>query len=189
MPKLIATRADVVPQVAEVFRAHGFAGSSLSEITEVTGLGKGSLYNFFPGGKDEMAEAVLENIDGWFHEEIFAPLKAARPLQERLSLMFSNVIDYFASGNRICLVGVFALGGERDKFEDHVRRFFVDWIDALALALEEGRQSEEPRMLAEDVVSSIQGALVLGRGLNDPSRFVTLVNRLEKRLLKDSGLR
>lgn len=189
MPKLIATRAEVVPQVAEVFRAHGFAGASLSQITEATGLGKGSLYNFFPGGKDEMAEAVLDDVERWFQHEIFAPLSSAQPLQERISSMFTNVIDYFASGHRICLVGVFALGVERDKFEDHIRRFFVDWIDALGLALKKSGNAEHPRELAEEVVSSIQGALILVRGLNDPSRFVSIIRRLEDRLLKDSGLR
>lgn len=189
MPKLIATRADVVPLLAEVFRTRGFSGASLSEISEATGLGKGSLYNFFPGGKDEMAQAVLDDVESWFQGEIFAPLRSARPLGERLSLMFSNVIDYFASGHRICLVGVFALGMERDRFEDQIRSFFADWIQALRLALEEGGNSGQPRELAEEVVSGIQGALILGRGLNDPNRFVAILHRLEDRLLKESALR
>jgi hypothetical protein len=41
-------------------------GASLSLISEATGLGKGCLYHFFPGGKEEMADAVLSEIDGWF---------------------------------------------------------------------------------------------------------------------------
>ncbi|MDU6377660.1 MAG: helix-turn-helix domain-containing protein, partial [Bradyrhizobium sp.] len=46
-------RADVIPLIAEVFREFGFEGTSLSRITEKTALGKGSLYHFFPGGKEE----------------------------------------------------------------------------------------------------------------------------------------
>src|SRR3546814_7759749 len=49
----------------------------LSVITAATGLGKGSLYNYFPGGKDEMAAAVLAHVDDWFEREIYAPLRAA----------------------------------------------------------------------------------------------------------------
>ena len=52
-------REDLLPQVAEVFRESGYDGTSISRITEKTGLGKGSLYHFFPGGKAEMAAAVL----------------------------------------------------------------------------------------------------------------------------------
>ena len=52
----------MIPVVAEVFRAHGYEGATLSVITEATGLGKGSLYHFFPGGKEELAAAVLADL-------------------------------------------------------------------------------------------------------------------------------
>jgi hypothetical protein len=29
-------------------------------------LGKGSLYHFFPGGKEDMAKAVLDEVAVWF---------------------------------------------------------------------------------------------------------------------------
>ena len=45
--------------LGEVFRAHGYEGASLTLITQATGLGKGSLYNFFPDGKEQMAAEVL----------------------------------------------------------------------------------------------------------------------------------
>src|SRR3954469_22668198 len=62
MAKTVAERAAVLPVLGEVFREHGFEGASLSLIGERTGLGKGSLYLFFPGGKEEMATAVLAEI-------------------------------------------------------------------------------------------------------------------------------
>ncbi len=75
MSRLIHTREDVLPVLGEVFREHGFEGASLSVITARTGLGKGSLYHFFPGGKEEMGQAVLAHIDGWFETEVYAPLR------------------------------------------------------------------------------------------------------------------
>lgn len=59
MKRVLTERADAVSALAEVFREHGFEGASLSLLSKATGLGKGSLYNFFPGGKEEMMEAVL----------------------------------------------------------------------------------------------------------------------------------
>jgi AcrR family transcriptional regulator len=54
-----------------------------SLITEATGLGKGSLYNLFPGGKEQMANEVLAAIDLWFNEKIYTPLRtAADPAKE-----------------------------------------------------------------------------------------------------------
>ena len=63
MPGTVAERADALPALGEVFREHGFEGASLALIGERTGLGKGSLYHFFPGGKEEMAAAVTETHD------------------------------------------------------------------------------------------------------------------------------
>src|SRR5215216_2499764 len=67
-------RTDLLPLLAEVFRAHGYDGATLALISEATGLGKGSLYHFFPGGKAQMASEVLAEIDSWFERNIFAPL-------------------------------------------------------------------------------------------------------------------
>ena len=75
MVRKIAERGDAIPALAEIFREHGFAGASLSEITKRTGLGKGSLYHFFPNGKEEMAQAVLDDVAGWFETNVFMPLR------------------------------------------------------------------------------------------------------------------
>ena len=53
------TRASIVREAAELFNTHGFAGTSLSDVLAATGLEKGGLYNHFPGGKVELAEAAL----------------------------------------------------------------------------------------------------------------------------------
>src|SRR5476649_1575217 len=78
MARTIAERDDVVPMLAEVFRLHGFEGASLARICEGTGLGKGSIYHFFPGGKEEMADAVLAEIGAWFRDQVYAPLAKPR---------------------------------------------------------------------------------------------------------------
>jgi AcrR family transcriptional regulator len=48
-----------VPSLLDLFRQLGYDGVTLSKISQVTGLGKASLYHHFPGGKDEMVETVL----------------------------------------------------------------------------------------------------------------------------------
>src|SRR5687767_6837809 len=59
MTKPVVDRADLLPLLAEVFRSHGYEGATLALISQATGLGKGSLYHFFPGGKAQMAADVL----------------------------------------------------------------------------------------------------------------------------------
>lgn len=183
MARLVMERADVLPALGEVFREHGFEGASLALITERTGLGKGSLYHFFPGGKEEMASAVLAEIDGWFETHVFRPLREEDP-HGAIAGMLDAVDSYFRSGRRVCLVGLFALGDARERFTERVNGYFFTWRAALADALlRSGRAREEADDLAEEAVAAIQGALVLARALDDPAAFARMTARLKRRLL------
>jgi AcrR family transcriptional regulator len=171
--------------LAEVFREHGYEGASLSLISKATGLGKGSLYHFFPGGKEEMAEAVLSEIDLWFDNHVFAPLqKASRP-EDAITAMFDSVDTYFRSGRRVCLVGALALGDTRDRFAREVRSYFSRWVDALAGALRRSERNPAlAKALAEEVVAGIQGAIILARALDDPRAFSRALTRMRVRVGK-----
>ena len=175
-------RADVVALLAEVFRECGYEGASLGRITARTGLGKGSLYHFFPGGKDEMAAAVLAHVDEWFATNIIDPLEHA-PVDIGLAGMWEAVDAYFQSGARICLVGGFALDATRDRFAAAIRSYFLRWIIALRDALvRAGCGPAIAAQLAEDVVSGIQGALVLTRAMDERAFFGRSLARLKTRV-------
>lgn len=182
MPAALISRDDAIARIAEVFREQGFEGASLSTITEASGLGKGSLYNHFPGGKDQMAADVLAHIDGWFETEVYAPLRMADDARVGVTAMFAAADGYFHSGRRVCLVGAFALDATRDRFATAVQGYFTRWIDALAGCLRRGG-AEDATPLAETAVAGIQGALVLSRALNDPAVFSRQLGQLQDRLL------
>jgi len=179
-------RGDVIPVLSEIFREHGYAGASLSAITERTGLGKGSLYHFFPDGKDEMARAVLDDVADWFETQVFAPLRDSEDAAAGIDHMFRAVVQFFHSGRRVCLVGTFALDETRDRFAVEVQSYFAAWTRALAAALRRsGLETRHARETAEDVVAGIQGALVLARSQDDPALFVRVVKRLQQRTRAD----
>lgn len=183
MAKSVTERASLLSQLAEVFRAHGYEGATLALISQATGLGKGSLYNFFPGGKEQMATEVLAAIDQWFIDHIYQPLRAASDPSKGIAEMFSAVDNYFRSGERVCLVGVVALGASRDVFGEKVKLYFAGWVDALATALRRlGDDKGKARRKAEQAVLEIQGALVLTRAFDDPKVFSRALEESERRL-------
>lgn len=53
------TRQYIIEKTAPIFNAKGYAGTSLNDIVEATGLTKGSIYGNFEN-KDEVAEAVFD---------------------------------------------------------------------------------------------------------------------------------
>ncbi|MGR9169048.1 TetR/AcrR family transcriptional regulator [Rhizobium sp. KDH_Rht_773_N] len=180
--KTVYERADIVPLLAEIFRELGYEGTTLSRITERTGIGKGSLYHFFPGGKEEMAAAVLADVDVWFERAVYEPLRRD-DAAAAIDAMWANVMDYFRSGRRICLVGAFALDETRERFSPAIRDYFVRWIEALRRALVRAGCGEAAALAAaEEAVSGIQGALVLSRALDDTEMFRRTLDRLAGRL-------
>jgi len=180
---MVAERVDTLPALAEVFREHGYEGASLALISKATGLGKGSLYNFFPGGKEEMAAAVLADIDRWFETNVFTPLGEAGEPELAVAAMFDAVTAYFRPGRRVCLVGALALGDARDRFAARIRGYFARWIEALAAALVRGGHSPAAAVaLAEEAVAGVQGAIVLARALDRPKVFERSIAQLRERL-------
>lgn len=59
MSKAAQTRAFIIEKTAPIFNRKGFAGTSLTDLTEATGLTKGALYGNFKS-KDEIAVAAFE---------------------------------------------------------------------------------------------------------------------------------
>lgn len=181
MARLVAERQDVVPVLAEIFREHGYEAASLTIISQRTGLGKGSLYHFFPGGKEDMVTAVFADIAGWFEAHVFHPLEHGEP-KAAIMGMFAAVTDYFRSGQRVCLVGAVALNDGRDRFARFVKPYFDRWLAALTDALaRRGVGEGEAARLSREVVAGIQGAIILARALNDEAPFREAVERLATR--------
>lgn len=69
------TRQFIIEKTAPVFNEKGFAGTSLTDLTEATGLTKGSIYGNFTN-KDEVAVAAFEynfdKVTQYFKERILA---------------------------------------------------------------------------------------------------------------------
>lgn len=59
MSKAERTRQFIIEKTAPVFNAKGYAGTSINDLTEVTGLTKGSIYGNFEN-KDEVALAAFD---------------------------------------------------------------------------------------------------------------------------------
>ena len=52
------SKDEVIQRIVAAFREHGYEGASLSILSQATGLGRSSLYHYFPNGKTDMAQAA-----------------------------------------------------------------------------------------------------------------------------------
>ena len=167
VPRPDRSRAALIATAATLFRRQGYAATGLNQILDDAGVKAGSLYHHFPGGKQELAAAVVESTGA----EIERVLRAALAGDAPVTLVVDRWLDMLAAGLAAdCRDGcpVEPIATESVHASELVRRAaaraFDSWCAALADRLIadgwDGAQADE-RALA--VVSIIEGALVLSR--------------------------
>ena len=153
-------------------------------LESATGLKRNSLYHLFPGGKDEMASAVIGHATALMLQYVLEPLKLPGDPHQKLTAMCKALDEFYNSGREPCLVGVFSLGQPDDDIQIQVEKVVSLWIDELAKAIErEGISRKEARIRAQDAVMNIQGALVVSRALGNGETFKRLMRKLPDMLL------
>src|SRR5690606_10181745 len=138
MPHAAQSRDEVVTRVMEVVRRQGYCGASLAELSKATGLGKSSLYHYFPDGKEDMVGAVLAYLEATLEETVFAPLREPGAPVARLRRMNQALAAFYREGREACLLASLGVGDESKPFHPLVRQIFRAWIDAIASALRDG---------------------------------------------------
>src|SRR5260370_39517781 len=95
--------------LSDVFRREGYNGASYSDLTKATGLVKASLYHRFPGGKADMVDAILSNVDRHFADYVLrAASEKGRP-QDRVRKIARRLREFYDSGKRWCLLDTLPL--------------------------------------------------------------------------------
>lgn len=184
MPAAQASREEVVDRLLTAFRRKGYDGASLADLSTATGLGRSSLYHYFPGGKEDMARAVLDRADAWLDEQVIAPLQADGNGRDRLARMTKAMNEFYDGGRERCVLGAFVIGQSRDLFSARLAGTFERWVSAMAgVARNEGVAPARARARAEKAVIQIQGAIVLSAALADPKPFKRVLAELADELL------
>jgi TetR/AcrR family transcriptional regulator, lmrAB and yxaGH operons repressor len=124
------TRATLVRKSAELFRRRGYAGTGLKAILAASDAPFGSLYHFFPGGKEELGVAALE--------------AGGTTYRELVEAIFAHDVDV-ATATRTFFVGAAAVLEETD---------YADACPIATIALEVASTSEPMRLAASEAFES-----------------------------------
>ena len=185
MPEL--SRGELLARLQETFRRYGYEGASLARISVATGLGKASLYYYFPGGKKQMAADVIEDLRQWFDANVFEPLELVHPPRQRIVSMLETLGRHYDRGQCPCIYALLALSEERTLFGEAISQFFARWVNSLSQPLIDfGLARDIAHRRAHDGVERIQGSLVLSRAFADGRAFATMAAELPNQLLAGS---
>ena len=104
MPAALSTKTEILDRLLVTFRTGGYNGASLSDLSEATGLGKSSLYHYFPGGKAEMATEVLAHLGASLERDLLAPLRGPGTPSTKLDALLRTLSTFYDKGRVPCLL-------------------------------------------------------------------------------------
>jgi AcrR family transcriptional regulator len=188
MSKALLSKDALIDKLVDVVYDYGYDGATLSVISEVTGLGKASLYHHFPGGKEQMAAEVLAHSDRWGAERIGALLGGDLPAEAKLRGLFQALDEVHTRAHQLTLMNVFTYGVARQVFGRQVGERVQAGLQVLTdLLVASGVPQPAARARALDAYIQIEGAMVLARTLDDLEIFRRVVRRLPDELLAPVG--
>lgn len=160
------TRKKLVDATAALLRRQGYHATGLSDIVAESGAPRGSLYFYFPNGKDELARAALLESTAAWRARVDAATAGARDLGEAIDAVVALLADDLeASGwDNGCPVAAVALESTSELVRQTVQEHFESWLAAVAGRLTAlGVPPEPARGLATVTLSAFEGALLLAR--------------------------
>ena len=157
----------------DIFRNHGYEGTTISLMSEVTGLQKSSLYHHFPKGKDDMLKAVVSYVSKQIQQHIITPLLNTQIKPEkRFSNMITTIKAFYSEGRKNCLLNVLNLGEAKLEIKKLQNDDYSAWLDALIqLGKEAGLNQQDAKNWAERFFIILEGALVIQRLTSDMQTF------------------
>jgi AcrR family transcriptional regulator len=180
------TKERILDTTAALFRQQGFSATSMAEIAAETDSTISPLYLHFPGGKDDLGEAVIRYAaDRYQTEVIEAALDSSSSLARAVGNLFTGVIEHLVDSDYAegCPISTVALevAATNDSLRETTAEAYEGWIGAMAERLQEaGVTRAGARKVATAVVALLEGALILARAARSTEALeVTRVQAME----------
>lgn len=161
------TRRKLIDATAELLRRNGYHATGLSDIVEHSGAPRGSLYFYFPGGKDQLAIAAIEASGAQWRRRVGEAIANAPDLAAAVTAIIDLLAaDLESNGwDNGCPVAAVALESTSEAVRSAVAGHFAAWREAsiAALGARFGIAPAAAVHIATFGLAAIEGALLLAR--------------------------
>ena len=166
LPKAAGTRQRLIAAASTLMRGTGLSGAGINEIVRESGAPKGSVYHFFPGGKQEIvtaalaeyAQAVVDFIDRTLAQKRSPKAKVRALFDAFAKRVEQGGFRYSCAAGTVCL----DLDAGLEELRGPVAGTLDRYVEAIAahFPCEDSRRS---RSFAGLLLSAIEGAYIRSR--------------------------
>ena len=189
MSKAEQTKAFIIEKTAPIFNRKGYAGTSINDMTDATGLTRGSIYGNF-ANKDEVALAAfdfnLSKINTIFKTE----LAKQNTTQDKLLVFVHVYVNFlshpFPSGGCPILNTATEADDTHPELKKKVMAGILRWKQTIVDLVEEGiaekeiEESVNPEQIALTIIATIEGGLMIAQSTGKMNYLKLIVKSVEK---------
>ncbi|GGE64214.1 TetR family transcriptional regulator [Pedobacter psychrotolerans] len=188
MTKSEKTKRHIIEKIAPIFNMKGFAGTSLNDMTDATGLTKGSIYGNF-ANKDEVALAAFDYNFKSMEMKINAAMNNQHTAKDKL-LAYLIVYQGLMVG-QISPGGCPILNTSIDADDTHpalrekALNALLSWKKQIMGIIQDGISNKEiaskynPEQIALTVIAMIEGGIMISRLTNTKETCELLIDSLK----------
>ncbi len=175
---------DVVDKAIKIFWSNGYEASSTEDLLAGMGIGKGSFYNAFAGGKKELFEKSLEQ----FSDEAIAQFKTIlsksdKPTDEIRSFFTGIAFSSKKTHQLGCFLGntIIELSNLDNTLEARAIRLLKKLEDLFYTVIKESQKNgqikskADPALLAHHLITMWNGLNITRRMYPDPKILKPLI--------------
>lgn len=192
MTKGEQTRRKIVEAAAPIFNKQGYAGSSLNDLMEASGLKKGGIYRHFSTKEELAAEAFDYTWESVWNARLLHVDEKATGI-EKLKQLIANFVEHrspVAGGCPILNTATDADDGNA-LLRARVTKALRSWLSRLQVIVEqaqkrgETRSGIDPKAVATLIVASLEGALMMSRLQRNDEALRRVQSHLNRYLEKE----
>ncbi len=184
----VTARERVIDAALELFQTQGYSATGLNQILAASGAPKGSLYHYFPEGKDQLACAAIEKATGIVIVELSKRVIGVTHVDELVTRMFDYFIDSMESSNfrKGCPIATITLeeAAENERIRSACANAYESWLFMLTQVLG-ALGIADPARVSNQLLSSIEGALILSRAKKSSSPMADMKNFMLRQTWSD----
>lgn len=175
MTKSEQTKAFIIETTAPLFNKKGYAGTSLSDITNATHLTKGCIYGIF-ASKDEVAMAAFDYNVNRQNAVIKKEMDKCKTVREKLLVygkVYAQYHNYsFTDGGCPILNTAIESDDTHEGLKKRVKDALLSWKKNLTELVQSGIDSKEfssktnPEQVALMIIATVEGAMMIAGIMN-----------------------
>lgn len=166
----LSTRERMVQATCELLEAQGYHATGLNEILQRSDTPRGSLYYYFPEGKEELAIEAIEYQARFIESRLREDMQASEDVAEVIRLLFNKLAHFAASAGCRALNPITAVALESSTTSEPLRQACAEAYASWRAIIEErllasGLSTEDAASLSLVILSAMEGASTLSRTL------------------------